>query len=117
MKTTIALMALAFSMATASASEYSCFGTEPFWGAKITDTQISVDNFETTTTAPITYRETAAGVGDEYAFVVKSEKLSASIITGECSDGMSENVYTHHVILEGADSYSRPFYGCCNKVK
>lgn len=117
MKTTIALLALAFSVSSAFAGEYECFGTEPFWGAKITETHISVDNFESQTSSPITYRETAAGVGDEYAFVVKSEKHSASIITGECNDGMSDNIYSHHIILEGADSFNRPVYGCCNRVK
>lgn len=117
MKTTIALLALAVTTSSAFASTYECFGTEPFWAAKITSTHISVDNFETQTSAPITYRETAAGVGDEYAFVVKTEKQSASVITGECNDGMSDNIYTHHIILEGADSYDRPVYGCCNKVK
>jgi len=117
MKTIIALLALAFSVSSATASEYECFGTEPFWGAKITDSHISVDNFESKFSEKITSRETAAGVGDEYAFVVKTKKLSASVITGECNDGMSDNIYSHHIILEGADSFSRPLYGCCNKVK
>lgn len=118
MKSTIALLALAFTMASATASEYSCFGTEPFWDVKISKTHMSFSDFDDQPKVEeIISRETAAGVGDEYAFVVKSKSLSATVITGECNDGMSDNIYTHHVMVEGGDVFNRPVYGCCNKVK
>lgn len=117
MKLTFALLALAFTLSSASASEYSCFGTEPFWGVNITPTEMSFDDVETVKTEKITSRESAAGVGDEFAFVVKSKSYSATVIMGECNDGMSDNIYSHHIMFEGADGYNRPVYGCCNQVK
>ena len=114
MKTTIALILLTLS-ASSFASEYECFGTEPFWGAKITKTELSIDDFETQSTSKIMSRETAAGVGEDYAFIVRTKDQTASVIAGECNDGMSDNIYSHHIMIDNVGG--RVVYGCCNKAE
>lgn len=97
------------------ASDFSCFGTEPFWGLKITDKAIYLDTFEETKTKEeILSKQTAAGVGEEYAFVVKTNESTISVITGACNDGMSDNIYSHHVIYTNSQS---TLYGCCQLSK
>jgi uncharacterized membrane protein len=58
-------------------------------------------------------RINATNTQEDFAFVVKSETASATIITGSCNDGMSEDIYTHHIIYTSDDNV---MYGCCNII-
>lgn len=116
MKKLITILALTLSFSAMSA-EYSCFGTEPFWGLKLTETStvFSSPIEDTETTEAVTSKTNAIGYADEFAFVVKTDKGSlASVTTGECSDGMSDNVYPKHITYINNDG--NVFYGCCREV-
>ena len=116
MKTIIALLALTLSV-SAMAADYSCGGTEPFWDLEIQGNTLTFNKMMDEGTAKpeeILSRVNAHGTGHEFAFVVKTEKSTATIITGECSDGMSDNVYTNHIMLTTGDQV---LYGCCNQLK
>ena len=115
MKKSILALVLALSATAGLASEYSCFGTEPFWGAKITKSELMVDDFENQSSEVITSKNTAIGVGEEYVFVVKTKNKSMTVVTGECSDGMSDTIYSHHAVLDLGNN--KVFYGCCNVQK
>jgi uncharacterized membrane protein len=116
MKKTIALLAFAFSLTAFAGSDYSCMGTEPFWGLELVGNKVSVnfplgdDGIET---EAVVSRTEAAGYSEGVAFVVKTGTASATIVAGECSDGMSDQIYTNHIVYTKGDSV---FYGCCNQI-
>lgn len=106
---------LAISFSSAFADELACHGTEPFWGAKITDTAVIVDDFESTSTQAIASRTGAVGMQPDFVFVVKTKNQSLSVVTGECNNGMSDEIFPYHVVFDRGDG--TVFYGCCEKLK
>ncbi|MBY0416410.1 MAG: hypothetical protein K2Q18_19700 [Bdellovibrionales bacterium] len=115
MKKIIALLTLTVSItAMADTTNYKCFGTEPFWDFKIKENQTVFNEMfeDETKTETILSRVTAANVGDNTAFVVKTKSTTATVVAGACSDGMSDETYSHHIVLENDTSV---LYGCCNE--
>lgn len=114
MKKVIALLALTLSMTAMADTSLSCFGTEPFWSLKIEENKTVFTDFSTDTTEEKTEEvisnTPAAGTADGYAFVVKTENATANVVLGECNDGMSDNVYSHHILYTTG---SQVLYGCC----
>lgn len=117
MKNIIIALTIALSSSAAMAANYSCGGTEPFWGLKMVGNKfIFADpELERPTVSTIDSKRSAAGVGPEYVFVVKSGKATATVVTGTCSDGMSDTEYTHHIVIDRGNE--RVLYGCCNEIK
>lgn len=117
MKKMITLLTLAFSLSAMASSDYACGGTEPFWnmkleGDKITFNAMMEDQYSTT--RDVLARTDAAGMSADFAFVVKARNMNATIITGECNDGMSDIVYSKHIVLTFGETV---LYGCCNPIK
>ena len=56
----------------------------------------------------------AAGMPAGYATVTKTRYASLTTVKGECSDGMSDEVYSHHAVF---DVNGVVLYGCCNMAK
>ncbi len=114
MKKFIVVLSLVCSFGAMAESNYKCFGTEPFWAMSITQDKLAFGLFDDdTVTEDILSRETAQGTSQDFAFVVTTKSASATIIAGECSDGMSDNIYSHHVVYKNASS---TLYGCCNQT-
>lgn len=117
MKKIIIALTIALSSTAAMAANYSCIGTEPFWGLKMVGSKMifASPELERPTISSIDSKRSAAGVGPEFAFVVKSGKTTATVVTGACTDGMSDTEYTHHIVVDrGNESV---LYGCCNELK
>lgn len=115
MKKLIVLMSIILSFST-MAADYSCFGTEPFWGLKLTNESVEFSSpmDDSVATEAVASKTNAIGYADDFAFIVKTDKGSlASVTTGECSDGMSDNVYSKHITYVNGDNV---FYGCCNEI-
>lgn len=113
MKKMIVILALSCSFTAMANTSYQCFGTEPFWGMELVDNKLVLDLFdETKNTETVLSRDTAAGMANEFAFIAKTKNSTATIVTGECSDGMSDNVYSHHVVYTDGKVV---LYGCCNQ--
>jgi uncharacterized membrane protein len=108
------LVALSFSIfsTTTFATTVSCAGTEPFWSVR-TDGKVLMysDPVSRTRPLPITSVTQAAGFANGFAFIVKTNSTRLTVIAGECSDGMSDETYSHHTIYEMGD---RVLAGCCN---
>ena len=105
---------LSFSFQALASTDYSCFGTEPFWGLKLEGSKVSL-SFplgDEVKTEQVISRVTAYGVNEDVAFVVKINNGSATIIGGECNDGMSDEIYPSHIVFASEDSV---YYGCCKK--
>jgi uncharacterized membrane protein len=117
MKKLILLTTFILSFSAMASTDYSCFGTEPFWGLSITGnvmtSELNLEN-ESNKSEEVVSRQTAIGVGLDYVLVVKTATASATIVTGECSDGMSDTIYTNHIVY---NSQNTVLYGCCNAVK
>ncbi|MBC7713267.1 MAG: hypothetical protein H7177_08005 [Rhizobacter sp.] len=117
MKKLIILLSLAMSVSAMAASDFSCGGTEPFWDLTIkgdTVTYNAVMSDDSIKTEQVTSRVNAAGTQEDYAVIVKTETTSSTILAGECSDGMSDTVYSHNIILTTGDQV---LVGCCNQIK
>lgn len=116
-KQLFAILLAAFATNSFAASNWQCVGTEPFWGATILDTKIvfASPELERPDSSSIVSRQTAAGVGPDFAFVIKTKNLSATVVSGACTDGMSDTEYTHHIVIDRGNT--RVLYGCCNLMK
>lgn len=100
---------------SAHAKTLSCGGTEPFWGATI-----NLDNGVVKINEPSkekgvaikTIITSAAGTAGDYAFIAKGKHTAMVVIHNPtCTDGMSEETYTHSVMMIGYKS--QPWFGCC----
>lgn len=111
-------------IATSEAKDFDCGGTEPFFNVKIrgkrleyNDPLVSSKVKKYNTSGP----RDAAGLssGNVFTYTDKNKTilltlLNSTMAGGTCSDGMSEQVYSHHLILVQDD---HTYYGCCNAVK
>lgn len=116
MKKLIALLVLTFSVSSI-AGDLSCSGTEPFWGLKIKNGKVVFfsPNNKIITTEKIISKRDAANTSSDFAFVVTTESsATATVITGECNDGMSDRIYSKHIIYKNNEYV---LYGCCDELK
>lgn len=142
MKTTRALALVApviltlsgIAHAGGSHPSYKCVGTEPFWSAEIQGGAIKVSSPDaspqgySTRKYTLSSSESAAGMSEGVAVQVTGSrsirgrngatvrhKVSVSIIhagTSGCSDGMSDETYSHHALVKEANGAL--LYGCCH---
>ncbi len=108
-----ALAALSVSQA-AFAIDMQCAGTEPFWGVSVSGTTLTYSSPEMENAAKLKIKSTrqAAGMAGNVAAVIKTKYSTLTIVAGaDCSDGMSEDTYTHHAVY---DVNGTVLYGCCN---
>jgi uncharacterized membrane protein len=97
-----------------------CFGTEPFWDIDINVTQGTLKYKAPENLKGTVYKMakpvSAIGMGELTVMVFKGSRsdVSATVlsdqIAGKCSDGMSENEYTFHVVYRKGSEVK---YGCC----
>ncbi|MGZ3744433.1 MAG: hypothetical protein ACXWRE_02735 [Pseudobdellovibrionaceae bacterium] len=99
------------------AKTLNCVGTEPFWSASI-----NLDNGTVKISDPDSGKGIslstkiipAAGTSEVYAFLAKGKYTSLAVVRNEnCNDGMSEEKYTHTVLMSGYKN--QPYVGCCKE--
>lgn len=109
------ILALLVSMISLSsfAVEISCNGTEPFWNASVKKGIITYlsPELEKTVSLKVTSTQQAAGFTENNSMVIKTKYTTLSLISGECSDGMSDETYSHHALY---DYNGVLLGGCCN---
>lgn len=100
------------------AADFSCNGTEPFWGIKVQGETLTYSTPENQDGREMKIRSIrdAAGVPEWTATVVKTgcalkRRSTLTLLRGKCSDGMSDKVYSHHAIY---DVDGGVLYGCCD---
>lgn len=118
MKSLLVLLAMTASV-SAMATDYKCSGTEPFWGMSVNGNKISYDYYldtEVNKTEEILSKKLMAARPEAFGVVVSTEKVTATIVLNDqCSDGMSEQIYSHSVVLDVKD-FPMVLEGCCNEV-
>lgn len=109
MKTLIILAAIAFSVTT-MASTHSCGGSNPHWAVTITDTAITTNGVADS----ITSKAEAVHTSNDWAFVAKTTAgATATVIGGECTNGLYNSIYLRHIIYTTSDG--AVLYGCCDE--
>lgn len=118
MKTLIALTLMSLSFSS-FAVDYTCSGTEPFWGMKIVGDKLSYDYYTETEvhrTERIKSKKFMAARADSFGVIAKTRKVTATIVLNDqCSDGMSDQTYSHSVVLD-VNSLPTALEGCCNEI-
>lgn len=113
MKKLFVLFALTTFSLTSFAGDMKCGGTEPFWDASVSKGILKFN--EPTLSAPVSLKvlsvTDAAGYTPGNIQIVKTKFSRLSIVMGQCNDGMSDQVYSHHAIFEKDGVV---FGGCCN---
>lgn len=106
------LLILGFT-STAPAATWDCGGTEPFWSMKIEDRFMFFNHPDLGETNYVILREMQSMGTKDPTLVIKSMGLRAIAVirpNPACSDGMSEEKYTHDIVLiRGNDVFT----GCC----
>lgn len=121
MKSLIVTSSIAFILtaATAFAADYTCVGTEPFWGVKVEGSTLTYSSPEVPNGRAMKIKSVreAEGVPAGVATVIKTKcgKKHGVTLTvvkdAQCSDGMSDQKYTHAAVYDSSEAV---LYGCCN---
>lgn len=114
MKKMITILALVLSASAMADIDYACVGKMPSWNFKIAGDTATFSNDKTTKTEKIAKRISAVNSILDYAFYVSTASGSASILAGECSDGLSDDVYSHQILYKTGDTV---LTGCCMRDK
>lgn len=96
------------------ASNKTCFGTEPFWNMKVSESHVSFNDFssEADEVSEIISKDSAAGTGLDFVTVIKTEEKVITTIQNSCNDGMSDEIYPFEVVVTDNES-GLVLYGCC----
>lgn len=99
----------------ALAHALTCFGTEPFWSAEITQGQgVTVKTPETTVDIPGAGLFISAS-GRNDLFALGFADSSAQVRRAECNDGMSDRAFGLQIGLFLRHNHSTTLYsGCCS---
>lgn len=111
----ILLSILACLSVSSQAFAISCHGTEPFWGAEITDKEVVLDYPGDEKVPELLVDEVGAAAGyvSDYIKVYKNQGNPVAVVLGnKCSDGMSDFTYPQEVMIFNG---STTLYGCCGE--
>lgn len=113
MKTVFTVLTLAMFSLPTFAAEIKCIGTEPFWSATVKNGILKYNDpiQEKPVSLKVLSIKNAEGFSPNNIQVIKTKFTRLSLVRGECSDGMSDNIYSHHAIYEKDDVV---LGGCCN---
>ncbi|HET9843691.1 MAG TPA: hypothetical protein VFP93_03430 [Gammaproteobacteria bacterium] len=96
-----------------------CKGTEPFWNAEISEKSLTFQKIdEESQTYTLENVQHALGLQDDFLtkYQLRQEGAVKGTIfllkTGNCSDGMSDEIFPYSVILD-RDNDASLHYGCC----
>lgn len=115
MKTLLLLLMMSVSV-PAMAIDYHCSGTEPFWGLGTNGDQVTYEYFgeeEIKRTEKIQSKKYMAARPESVGVVLKTKRATATILANDkCSDGMSDTVYSHAIVLD-IKVLPMALEGCC----
>jgi uncharacterized membrane protein len=94
---------------------YKCSGTEPFFGLSIVGKTLTLNDTVKTTKTLVDAPLNAAGMSEGFVSVYKNKKsdINLTIVSGSCSDGMSDNTYDYNMVYTKG---SIVLYGCCTQI-
>ncbi len=114
-KLIVLTLALVSMNSFAGLKGYQCSGTEPFFSLSIKGKNISLNDTVKTTKMTVDAPLNATGMSEGYVTVYKNKKadINVTIVNGDCSDGMSDNTYSHHMVFTKGTTV---LYGCCEAL-
>jgi len=113
MKKVMLIISLMILSIPAFAVNLECGGTEPFWGATVKDGLITYldPNMDKSIKLKVTSVDQAAGYSINNIIVIKTKFTRMTVVQGDCSDGMSDETYSHNAVFEKDGIV---LGGCCN---
>ena len=95
---------------------FRAVGTEPFWGLEVSEKEVKFTQVESAESLvfPNIHLESLEE-NKKLTFMNKSHSVTISITPGECSDGMSDQRYSHKVnleLIETAVGKAKDYNGC-----
>lgn len=113
MKKIILAVSVLMISASTFASSLNCTGTEPFWSVSIKNGILKYNDpvLEKPMSLKVLSTQNAAGFSEGTVMIIKTKFTRLSAISGACSDGMSDDTYSHHAIFE---TNGVVLAGCCN---
>lgn len=113
MKTFFAVLTMTMLSLPSFAAEINCIGTEPFWSVAVKNGILKYNDpiQEKAVGLKVLSIKNAEGFSPKNIQVIKTKFTRLSLVRGECSDGMSDDIYSHHAIYEKEDVV---LGGCCN---
>lgn len=82
---------------------FQALGTEPFWSVEVLPGQLRYMAPEQLDGITFAATATSLGSGYRYAGTMAGAKVTLTIAPGQCSDGMSDQVYAYTAALTIAD--------------
>ncbi|WP_221075576.1 hypothetical protein [Agarivorans aestuarii] len=120
LSTCLGLVVLSFmGVASSSATQLQCLGTEPFWGLDVEDGVIKYSDIDDNITM-FELKEKLASINHTNRWIIqgadsKEGKITISLNkTEQCSDDMSDFAYEYDVTFVMGE---KAFSGCCNRMK
>jgi uncharacterized membrane protein len=113
MKKLFFVTVLALSSMSSFAAKVKCSGTEPFWNASVSNgTMKYLDpSLEKAVSLKVLSTTDAIGYATNNITVIKTKYTRLTTVAGQCNDGMSDKIYSHHAVLEKDGVV---LGGCCN---
>lgn len=93
------------------AQPVGALGTEPFWSVRITPTTVTYASLDGETLTGANPGPVVQGTTALYATTVGDQPLKVTLISTECSDGMSDGIYPLTAIVKLGDTQLN---GCAN---
>lgn len=113
MKKLLLVLTLSVFSLSSFAADINCGGTEPFWSASVKNGILKYNDptVDKAVSLKVIEVKDAAGYTPGNIQVIKTKFTRLSLVLGQCNDGMSDEVYSHHAIYEKDGVV---FGGCCN---
>jgi uncharacterized membrane protein len=113
MKQIILIISLIILSSPVFAANLECGGTEPFWGATVKGGLVTYldPNLDKAIKLKVTSINQAAGYSLNNIMVIKTKFTRLTVVEGKCSDGMSDETYSHNAVFEKDGIV---LGGCCN---
>lgn len=113
MKKLFFILTVSMFTLSAFASDINCGGTEPFWSVSVKNGILKYQDPSSlkALSLKVVSTQDAAGYTPGNIQVIKTKFTRLSLVAGQCNDGMSDEVYSHHAIYEKDGVV---LGGCCN---
>ena len=95
-----------------SGQQFQAHGTEPFWSLEVLDGKLLYTSPETPQAVAIAVSFSNKGMALRYSGTMAGKPVVLTIERGECSDGMSDTVYSHKSTFTWGE---RTEHGCARR--
>ena len=105
------LLTLVVGLFSTQALAFNCHGTEPFWGAEVTDSMVTLEAVDKPEKQTYQIKNVEAAIGTPNVTAYSDSRGPVAVVKqASCSDGMSDDEFGQEVMIFTTDGV---LYGCC----